>query len=428
MRGQYESSPVNIKPVLWAGGILACLVIGFLTITYVWDSNPAGYTTICQAPMTGTLNVYPRAGAFMQNFGTITRYKQVATISFGSDTAGDDNSEDGSSSAPPVNVRFNDSGRALVYCNARFELPTDDDNMLRIHTQYRSYDHLVDALLEKVTAETMILTAAMFSSEDTYGGGRAEYLRLAEDQLEYGKYQTDVTEISVNDPITSEVRRVKKVIIRKDATGNPLRLENPLAQYGIKVTQLIIDKDLDYEAGILTQIEKQREAYMQTVSARAEATKATQDVLTVEAKGKASVAEARYLQLVEKERATVEAQKLAEVAQIQAEQRLKVAQLDKQAAEETKQQNILLGEGEAARKKAVMEADGALQAKLDAWLQAQQYYSEAMQNYKGNWVPSVVMGANGNTGSGGATDLLNLLMAKTARDLALDISIQSKQQ
>ncbi len=419
MRNQdFDPSIGSVKVFAWILGVVATLGIIAISVGYWFDTNPAGYITVCQAPMSGKLDVYTKPGVFSQSFGTVTRYKQVSTVSFGSPTSNDDTDQ-----ADPINVRFNDSGRALVYCNARFELPSDEVSIQKIHTQYRSYDHLVDALLEKITAETMILTAAMFSSEDTYGGGRAEYLRFATDQLENGKYQADVTEVDITDPVTNEKRRVKKVNIRKDNNGNPLRLENPLAQYGIKVTQLIIDKDLEYEQGILTQIEKQREAYMQTVSARADAMKANQDAITAEAKGKAEVATARYAQLVQKETATVSAEKEAEVAKIAAQQRLEVAKAEKEIAELYKQKEILIGEGEAARKRAVMEADGALQTKLEAWVNAQKYYAEALQNYRGNWVPTVVMG-NPSQGPGGASDLINMLMVKTAKDLALDMSIQ----
>lgn len=417
--------------------VLLLLITAMISVAFLTESNNSGITMIVQSPVKGELTVYSKPGMCWQGGGTITLYNQVPTISFGS-------AEDNSSLARgPIDVRFNDSGRAKVYGNARFELPLDQEQMLEIHRQYRSYDHLVDSLLSKLTVETIVLSANMFSSEDTYGGGKAEYIRLAHDQLEHGKYQTDVREEETTDSVTGEKRRVKKVLIRKGPDGNPLRLENPLDKFGIKVSQLIIDKDFEYEPGILSQIEAQRSAFMNTVTARANAQKAMQDALTAEAMGKAEVTTARYQQLVEKEKATVQADKEKEVAtiaaemqksvamvdkekaEIEANKRLAVAELDRKAAEEKKMADIALGEGEASRKKAVMQADGALELKLDAYREVNRFYANAISNYKGAWVPTIMMGgqaAQGTTGSSSAQDLINMLMVKTAKDLALDVS------
>lgn len=418
--------------------VLVLLIGAMFSISVLTESNNAGMTMIVQSPIKGDLTVYSKPGMCWQGGGTITLYNQVPTISFGTPEDG------GLLARGPIDVRFNDSGRAKVYGNARFELPLDQDQMLEIHRQYRSYDHLVEALLAKLTVETIVLSANMFSSEDTYGGGKAEYIRLAHDQLEHGKYQTDVREEETTDSVTGEKRRVKKVLIRKDAAGNPLRLENPLDKFGIKVSQLIIDKDFEYEPGILSQIEAQRSAFMNTVTARANAQKAMQDALTAEATGKAEVTTARYQQLVEKEKATVQADKDKEVAtiaaekeksvaivekekaEIEANKRLAVAELDRKAAEEKKLADIALGEGEASRKKAVMQADGALELKLQAYREVNKYYADAIATYKGAWVPTIVMGGQnaqaGSGGNGSAQDLINMLMVKTAKDLALDVS------
>ena len=72
-----------------------------------------------------------------------------------------------------------------------------------------------------------------------------------------------------------------------------------------------------------------------------------------------------------------------------------------------------------------MQADGALTLKLDAWLKAQGLWADAIAKYQGAWVPSVVMGGGpmGTSSGSGATTLVDLLTAKTARDLGLDLSV-----
>jgi hypothetical protein len=88
----------------------------------------------------------------------------------------------------------------------------------------------------------------------------------------------------------------------------------------------------------------------------------------------------------------------------------------------TKKEQIALGEGEAKRRTLVMEADGALEKKLEAWVKINEAYAQAIAKHEGSWVPSVVMGnAPGGTANGnGASDLIALLTAKTAKDLSLD--------
>jgi hypothetical protein len=73
-----------------------------------------------------------------------------------------------------------------------------------------------------------------------------------------------------------------------------------------------------------------------------------------------------------------------------------------------------------------MGADGGLEKKLDAYVKVQQIWAEAFKEHQGPMVPSVVMGGNGSganaVGSAGA--LVDMLTAKTAKELAVDMSIR----
>lgn len=73
----------------------------------------------------------------------------------------------------------------------------------------------------------------------------------------------------------------------------------------------------------------------------------------------------------------------------------------------------------------VMSADGALELKLQALIKINELYAGALQNYKGQWVPSVVMGPQAGGANQGLA-LIDLLTAKTARDLGLDMSVSGK--
>ena len=407
--------------------LIATAVLGMLSIvgyTILFENNPAGYTMVVQAPVSGDLSVHSSPGVVWTGFGSVTMYKQVPTISFGNE-----NSTLESGQAGPVSVRFNDNGTATVYGNARFVLPTDKELMIGIHKRHRSYEHLIEQLLIKHTASTLVTSAAMFSAENIYGGGKAEYERITQDQLENGKYQTEVTEVETVDPLTNDKHRNKKVSIKVDENNHPIRLKNPLSEYGIKVDQFLMDKDFQYEEGVLKQMSTQREAFQSTVTARAQAQRAQQDVITAKAEGEAAVTKAEYEKLVEQKREVVDAEKRKMVAITEAEARRQVAELEKQAAEQTKLAQIALGEGESKRKQLVMAADGALEQKLIAYIQVNAKYAEALGQYKGNWVPQVMMGAQGaaqsQTGNSPVNDLINMFMVQSAKNLAIDMTMNN---
>ncbi len=101
-----------------------------------------------------------------------------------------------------------------------------------------------------------------------------------------------------------------------------------------------------------------------------------------------------------------------------------MAELDRDAAEFKNQEEILLGEGEAKRKRLIMQADGALKQKLDAWLQAQRAWAVAFEKRS---VPSYV-NYGGTSKQGQGTDFqtqqfqsfMNIMMAK---QIGLDMKV-----
>ena len=109
----------------------------------------------------------------------------------------------------------------------------------------------------------------------------------------------------------------------------------------------------------------------------------------------------------------------------EAEARKAVAALDVQTADLRKRELELQGEGEAAKRRAIMQADGALQVKLEVYKSVMHDAFEAVKGYQGNWVPGVVMagsGPSGHTGNG-AMDMINLMSVKAAQDLSLNLSV-----
>ena len=72
-----------------------------------------------------------------------------------------------------------------------------------------------------------------------------------------------------------------------------------------------------------------------------------------------------------------------------------------------------------------MEADGALDKKLEAYVAVNKGYADAIKTAApGAWTPQVSMGGSGNgNGANNAMQLVELMTAKAATDLGLDRTV-----
>lgn len=385
-------------------GAAGLLVFGLLFIHSIVDTNNAGFIKIKQAAGSGTLSVHETPGMFWRTFGDVTTYKQSDIIYFSK------HDNEGGSQDDSVEVRFNDGATAKITGNVRIDLPTDPEKLIGIHKVFRSYSNLINDTVRQVVGESTILTAALMTAEESYTTKRAEFSQMVDDQIRNGVYLTEAKQIEVKDKATGETVTKNIVSIQRDEKGQPLRKESPFEKYGIRVGQVIV-KDIDYEKTVSDQIQTKQQALMQVVSAKANAEKAIQDRLTAEEVGRKNVAVAKYEQEVKKATAVTAA-----------EQALAVAQLNLKTEEQNKLANIAKGEGEGEYRRKVMQADGALQQKLDAYVSTQKAWAEAFANSKNPVVPGVVMGGGATGGANNAaTSLMDLLSVKAAKDLSLDL-------
>lgn len=419
-------------------GIIA--FIGLILTPMMIGINDAGHRTVIQYP-SGSLRVKFEPGVYMQWFGKTTEYNDVVTFDY-------DKVLEGTSSIEQegVPVRYQDGGTGTIYGKARFKLPSDEESMIAIHKEFRGNDGIAYKLIKAVVEETMNHTAGFMSSEQSYAEMRGTYAEWARDQLENGKYQTVQKEITtveagfefcLENHLTKEqqkecenVKRTTKVVPEiRYVDGMPAHSESDIKAYNIDVSgfQMV---DWGYEQKTLQQIASKREATMAIITAKANAERAKQDAITAEQQGLANVMQARYEKEVEKEKAVVDAQRVAQVAVIEAQKLVDVASEQKKEAEqkklaaaEYKQEQILRGQGDAAYKKAVLEADGALAQKLATYETVMNRFAMAIEKQK--WVPEVQMGAGaGSAGVSSAQQLIDMLSVKTAKDLSLDLRVK----
>lgn len=416
--------------------IVVAAILGIATILtagwWVEEVYPDDITVI-QAPVTGHLDWYTSPQWAWQGFGTVTTYKKRNTVSFDTKNTG-------------LSIRFSDGGHATMFGSVQFAMPVNSKSLNSIHSAYRGNDVVVANLLKTVLNKSVYLTGTLMTSKESYSEKKNDLIHYVTDQMQNGVYRTRQTTKWVKDEITGQSKEITLAEILLDKDGNIQRQEDSvLNQFDIKAYNFTIDT-MPYDDVIEAQIRQQQSITMAVQTSIAEAKQKDQQALTAEAEGRATIARAkaeqetiktrevtkadqnRQVEIInadrEKQVAIVQANREKEVAETGAKRRLAVAELDKQSAEQTKQENILLGEGESQRRKLVLAADGALSQKLETYKAVSALWADALSKYRGDITPRYM--SAGGTGSGSQNafgDFVQLQTMKAMKDLNLDLNI-----
>jgi SPFH domain / Band 7 family len=416
---------MTLKIKLIAVGVTAFLLL--VGVFMMLGINYNGYRTVVQTP-NGTTFVKFTPGPYLMWFGQSTVYPDFITYDFDKDN---NNNESRSLNSDGINVRYQEGGTGTIYGQARFKLPDDEPTMLAMHKSYRSPEGIAYKMIKPIADEVIVLTANLMTSDESYMEKRAQFGEWARDQLVNGKYRTKLQTKEVKEEGTDKTVYRAVPIIALGTDGLPQYQSSDLKSFSVSLTSQQIT-DFDYEQKTLDQIQARRTATMAIITAKAEAERAKQDAITAEQQGLRNVTVAKYEKEVEKERAVVDAQRNKEVAVIAAVQNVDVAEQKKKEQEqnklamaEYKQAEILRGEGDAAYKRAVIVADGALAQKLATYETVMAKFATEFGKQK--WVPNIMMGQQAGSGtSNEAANFINLLTTKAAKDLELDLSVTPK--
>ena len=392
-----QASPVNViqNQLLNLLKIAVISILGIVLLASscnMFESLDVHKVMVIQSPIKGNLTWHTSAGVKWQGWGKVTKYDKRSIYKFS------------------IPVRFNDAGHATMTGSVQFEMPLDVEHLNRIQSKFGTEDAVKTQLIQTVVNKCLYMTGPMMSSRESYAEKRSYLINYVEDQIQNGIYKTIARDTTIHDVISGSEKSVTVIEIAQKA-GVPERQETAvLNEFGIKTFNFSIEK-LDYDATVEAQIQAQQKMTMAVQTAIAEAKKAEQATITAEANGKAEAATAKWAQEAVKATAVTIAEKIRDSSKLMAE-----------AAEYTKKEQTLLGEGEGARKRAAMVANGALDQKLEAWLAAQQAWADAFSKYQGNIVPSVQTGGSGS--GNGAANFMEIMGIKAARDLGLDMSMK----
>lgn len=317
------------------------VIIGAILLFNTWFTTSEGFIYYVQNKFNGTTSVYSEPGihAKLPFFTNIYEYKRVATIDATTDSG------NFTRDLAPIAVGFADTYTGSVPATFRYRLPVDEKNFRKLHQEFRSYDNLVDTLLVNNSRNVAVVTATQYTGEEFIQGGVNSYKAQMEDQLRNGLYVTNRERVEVTDsgyaPVSSTqanaskveetVRLVmKNVIVIDRATGQPKRLENPLEQYGIQVSQVTIGKPVP-DAQLDGLLDAKRKSVGEKI-------KANQDIDTNRVKAEAGKQERE----IEKQKAIQDAQKTKELAIIAQQQEVEVERqrAEKEIVQQQKQKDV----------------------------------------------------------------------------------------
>lgn len=399
------------------GGIILVIVLVLFAFANPFSYNDATERTVVTRT-TGKQFVQFKAGVFFSGFFSKEQsWPNQISVSY-TDTAFDGSLSihDNTIEIGIVrDVRFNDATTASMSGITQFILPVDEKSMLEIHNAHKTPEALVQRRLAPYTVECLKSSGQLMSSEMHYSGGRAQLTQDFMDQLKNGSYLLNIQETYDYDSTENVKKRIYSVKIQTDANGGRKRKFSSIKEYSVVIgdAQII---DVDYEPKVDEMLAKKIQAATEASVSKQRLMTAQQQQLTAEAEGKKKLVEIEYQQKQEQTKQVVAAQTLVELAK----QDLIKQDIALQASVKEAAKVKTLADAEAYSKQRIMSADGALDKKINAYIQVQQYWADAFSKYTGNLTPSIITGGAGGTNTN-ALNIMEILGMKAAKDLSLEL-------
>ena len=321
--------------------VLAAIGLFILTIVSPFSTNESGYREHVRT-FSGEEFIRFEPGFYYSGFfATVTQYPDVITVQYGSEN---ERGEDVTFFAPPHGVRFNGGDNARIGHTVKWDLPDDEENMLGIHSHYRSHRRLASTTLSQYQKETAGYATQMLDSETHYSGGQSQLKEFFQDQLRKGQILLDKETKTITDSSTGKAETIIVVEPRLDKNGESLRTPSDIQKYEITPSFVSIDH-IQYDELIENKLKAKIEsATIKSISEQKLIT-AQQEALTAIEEGKKQIEEVKARKEAEKLEAVIIAQQKKEVAEQEAFQAKYIA--DKIAEE---------GRAQAAANKALVAA------------------------------------------------------------------------
>ncbi|MGH1428074.1 MAG: SPFH domain-containing protein [Arenicella sp.] len=401
--------------------------------------------------VTGAEKVVSSVGYKFYPFGRWNSWKREMTVQAvasrvdlkqysGDQVNAESESSSTSASLQPIRLMFLDNVDALSDATVRFRIPADEESFLKMAHGYRTPENLLRTALIPAFKETLQATASLMSAEAYYSGGRTEFNNEFENQMSDGIYivrreeqkvsSMEIANSSANAALGAEQENFGnqsktefKVTKQEDSSGKLLRNSQKFANFGIVVVDARVT-DMNPNKAFLQRMTLKQKASADRAIAREQRIQEQEQRLLAISKGEREVAERQAAAKVIQIEKTTDAETTKQLAITKANQQKEQAQIDKETSQIKLEQAAIdaeriktLADAEAHKKKVLIEADNALQPKLEAEVQIQKMWADA---YAKRQVPQYVFGDNDTTPKGGDSEtatFMKLMTLQAAKNL-----------
>jgi hypothetical protein len=369
-----SKQPLPINKIVFGG---AALLFGTTVLWNTFFTADGGFTYVVQDTIKGSYTVYADPGFhFVTPFFTkVTEYKQAATINFSgvvdevTGQVSNIDSGDFTTRDNAIKVTFADTYSGDIPVTFRLRLPRDEQSMLKIHEEFRSFDNLVSALITKSARDVTVITATQYTGEEFFQGGVNQFKVQLEDQLRDGIFVTKREQVTVEDianaPVSSTnsdasklqtvERRIMKNVVQLDRDGNQMRSPSPFAEYNIVATQITIGRPTPNNR-LDTLLETKRSLVAARITAIEGQLTSVAEAQAIQQKGEIGKAQAIQIAQREKELAIIAVQQQVAVEKQQAERETVIAEKLKSIAVIAKQQELEVAQANLGIQQAAAEA------------------------------------------------------------------------
>lgn len=327
----------------------------------------------------------------------------------------------------------------------RFGIPQDNEQFLKMARDFRSPERLVVTTLRPAVTSSLDSVANLYTMEEYWSQGkRDEFKTEFEAAVKLGRPAIDRTEVvtpgvsyslntapsdSPNAADTAETGGPESTRVvttkRVDSTGKEIRIPHEYLDYGIVISSAIVE-NLDPDNTFEDRIQERKEAASRRIIAREKRLEEEEQRLLAITKAEREIAqrqgEARVVQ-IEKTTNAETAKRLAVTASEQIREQAKITKETETINLDTAKiqaENVkVTADASAYERTKLLEADNALQIKLNAEVDIQKVWADA---YARRNVPGIVLGGGGANGvptgsDSEVTQLMKLLTVDAAQRL-----------
>lgn len=402
-----NSKKSPFKMILWGVGIVAMLIM--MIIGNPFDNNDAGNRQVVQT-VTGNLHVKFDPGWYFAGFfSKVTTWPNNFTIQVSklenkveeADLWVLSHAKDGT---------FSEGDNAELEHTVKWDLPNSAAMMVNLHTTYTNVDNLMATTLLSYQKKIAAFSTQRMSSEAHYSGGKSQLDEYFQDQLRHGQVllSTKTKTRTLEDGSTEKYNDVQPKL---DVDGNLKRSRSDIQAFEILSTYTSMD-NVHYDPEIDQKLKEKIRYAAEEANSKQELIAEQQKEQTAIVKGRKLIAETTAREESAEQEAVIQARKA------------------KLVSAEKLQEDINKAASTLALKKAEAEGDKLKvlaglspleQARIDK--ETAIGVAKALAGPNGITFPMIVAGSNGQNGSSGALQTLEL---KMLNDLAKDMAKSKK--